>query len=82
MKSHLVTLFADGSLAYSTQVFTRVHFLNMSGGYSQADGCRASNYKERVNGRWVYAGWQNRGHRSKFNRYFVGKQDNSYERRV
>lgn len=70
--------------AASANAFTCVIFANYSGGYSQADGCRASQYMEKVNGRWLYAKWKDRGHRSYFEpgKCFVGYQASSYRQRT
>lgn len=66
----------------STQAFTCVHAVLQSGGFSLADGCRESNYKEKVNGTWRSAGWQKRGTKSRFWECFVGWQQSTYEQKV
>lgn len=97
MKSRIVSLIAVGALAAggmlvapavgdapaaSANAFTCVIFKNYSGGYSQADGCRESQYLEKVNGSWMRADWKKRGHRSQFFQCFVGYQASSYRQRV
>ena len=66
----------------SAQAFTCVHSVLYSGGYSLADGCSASNYKEKVNGTWRSAGWQPRGTKSRFWQCFSGWQQSSYDQRL
>lgn len=62
----------------SANAFTCVHFKNSSGGYSLADGCRGSQYLEKVNGRWKAAKEQPRGYKSEFMACFAGYQASSY----
>lgn len=97
MKKRAVGVFAAAALASggflavpalassphtSAQAFTCVHSVLYSGGYSLADGCSASNYKEKVNGTWRSAGWQPRGTKSRFWQCFSGWQQSSYDQRL
>ncbi|MCD4550270.1 hypothetical protein [Schaalia sp. lx-260] len=66
----------------ATQAFTCVIFRNENGGFSQADGCKASRYWEKANGNWTDAGWKKRGHKSQFNVCHYRWEKSDYEQSV
>lgn len=62
----------------SSQAFTCVIFLNMSGGYSQADGCRASQYYEVISGTRKWGPYKPRGYKSRLDLCYAGWQRSGY----
>ncbi len=73
----------DAAPIKSADAFTCVYFGNYPGGYSKADGCRYSRYKELIKGRWKHAKWAYRGHVSgAFTICYNGWQRSSYNRIV
>lgn len=71
-----------GETGATAQAFTCVIFANHSGGYSQADGCKKSQYRELIKGNWIKGPWENRGTRSKLSLCYVGWQKSAYDRVV